>query len=240
MVINKHWEGYRLTQILVAILESKGTGGKPGMALPFSLPKKEAKALGDSPSASSHVHIWRWRNVQKVTLSHILVKRQPWYGSMSILAWDRGESLLGLSLSLFALTDMAVNKHWEEYMLSQILVAILESKGPGGNPGLALPFSLPKIEEKALGDSPSASSRVHIWRWRNVQKVILSQILVKRQPWHGSMNRPSWNRGKSLTELSLSQFTCTHMAVKKCSEGYFVSNFGQGSTSNITCQMRNV
>ena len=27
--------------------------------------------------------------------------------------------------------------------------------------------------------------------------------------------------------LSLSQYTCTHMAVKKCSEGYFVSNLVQ-------------
>ncbi len=30
--------------------------------------------------------------------------------------------------------------------------------------------------------------------------------------------------------LSLSQLTCTHMAVKKCSEGYFVSNLGQEET----------
>jgi hypothetical protein len=49
-------------------------------------------------------------------------------------------------------------------MLSQFLEAILESKEAGGNPGLALPFSLPKIEEKAYGDSPLASSHVHIWR----------------------------------------------------------------------------
>jgi hypothetical protein len=34
-------------------------------------------------------------------------------------------------------------------------------------------------------------------------------------------------QSKSLMGLSLSQFTCTHMAVKKCSEGYFVSNLGQ-------------
>ncbi len=119
-------------------------------------------------------------------------------------------------------------------MSSHILVAVLESEGPGGNPALALPFSLPKIEARALGDSPSASWHVHIWRWRNVQKVILSQILVKRQPWQGSVNMLAWDRGKSLKGLSLSQFTCTHMAVNKCWEGYTSSwNFHRATLSQI-------
>jgi hypothetical protein len=44
------------------------------------------------------------------------------------------------------------------------------------------------------------------------------------------MNMFAHDRGESLWGLSLSQFTYAHMEVKKCSEGYFVSNLGQGAT----------
>ncbi len=164
--------------------------------------------------------LWSTIIVQQWSITPII--SQPWPSTTRMLAWDRGKNLTGLSLSQFALIDMAVNKHWymTGYMSSQILVDILESKGLGGNPGLALPFSPPKIEEKALGDSPSAISHVHIWRWRNVQKVTLSQILVRRQPWHGSTNMLAWDRGKSFMGLSLSQFTFPDMGVNKHWEGY--------------------